>query len=589
MNKISNKVSIEASQSRGWNVNKAFTYSSDVGRTCAVIKITDGKKCGSNHGGQADGDVDESVNGAINSSDNNGGFNNMEMEAKMEKDLRIGKNKNNSKCKNSIVENLNDGPHNKGHNNINNNNHNSGNLDDKDDGNVATYVGEKIKKFGGKLMVDNQPNCCLRRKLIQMDQSKVNKSLRHINLKDEDEDLYFLASDLWNFVDEVSVIGVKHCADSNRSVLNRFMWFIFIMFGFLLAVYQINDRLMHYLTYPTLTDYDIVSAHITLPQVTICNGNYVKKSSAESQEVIKSRKISSPGLEQLVKCFWNGVPCSKETLGTTFSNAGQCIVVNPRKSKLQLLNAPGATTGLVLFLYANQSDYLMKRDFSQGFNVLVHDPEEPPRMLELGFKVNVDEEVNVAVSVTKTTRLKHPYGSCTDQKGYHQIKCSMRCLTEVMIKNCSCRPIYMEEIGNESICNYDEEFLCTDKVMSNFFIGNFRTCVCPPMCNEMTFQTSVTRSELSNTNLHVIRKFFDEKFIKFTKTDTVVLRVYLSRMQYTKVSTVKSYSEMALLSDLGGALGVLLGSTFLTVVEIFELISVIFFYAVAKKKKMMKT
>jgi len=52
--------------------------------------------------------------------------------------------------------------------------------------------------------------------------------------------------------------------------------------------------------------------------------------------------------------------------------------------------------------------------------------------------------------------------------------------------------------------------------------------------------------------------------------DTLVLQIYFSSLQYMEMISTRTYTEMALLSDIGGALGLLLGATLLTVYEVLE-------------------
>jgi len=52
--------------------------------------------------------------------------------------------------------------------------------------------------------------------------------------------------------------------------------------------------------------------------------------------------------------------------------------------------------------------------------------------------------------------------------------------------------------------------------------------------------------------------------------NTLFLEIYYSTLQYVEIISEPAYSEMALLSDIGGALSLLLGSTLLTVYEVLE-------------------
>lgn len=50
----------------------------------------------------------------------------------------------------------------------------------------------------------------------------------------------------------------------------------------------------------------------------------------------------------------------------------------------------------------------------------------------------------------------------------------------------------------------------------------------------------------------------------------VSLEIFFSTLEYKEIATQSSYSFMALLSDIGGALGLLLGATVLTICEVLE-------------------
>jgi len=51
-----------------------------------------------------------------------------------------------------------------------------------------------------------------------------------------------------------------------------------------------------------------------------------------------------------------------------------------------------------------------------------------------------------------------------------------------------------------------------------------------------------------------------------------VMQVYFSELKYTYIEAEAAYTELALLCDIGGALGLILGSTMLTFCEFTDLL-----------------
>ncbi|ESN94082.1 hypothetical protein HELRODRAFT_180250 [Helobdella robusta] len=458
--------------------------------------------------------------------------------------------------------------------------------------------------------------------LISFEKFKLNKIWTSTSSSnDGDRDFYVIEAELMKSIDEISIIGIRYSMDKNRSLTNRIMWAVLIFLAFGLAIYQIKNLVENYLKYPTSTEIDVVySQQINFPQVTICDNNYVKKSAAEyfgwvdylqpltpsakiyldrknytkyrqakpanNTEIVKKRKLLSPGTEQIVDMFWSIKGLPTESMETTFTDFGQCLVFNSKNYK-RLLNGPGPAMGFQILLFANHSESFIRKDYPYGYRVLINDQDEPIRMKEHGFKINLGEETDVAVSAINISRMKYPHGNCNDELNYHQVKCERTCLTRVIIDNCNCRPIYMQEIGNESICDYIEE-ICVDEVTYLYYTRKFNvSCSCPPMCNEINYKMFVTGAKLGDITGFVLKNKYKQLNSGNYSiwNECMFLKVYFSSMQYTTITSKAEYSEMALLSDLGGALGLLLGSTFFTVVELFEVLWNLVIYAFVKRQK----
>ena len=75
------------------------------------------------------------------------------------------------------------------------------------------------------------------------------------------------------FTKIISLVGLRHATDSRNSIIRRFVWLVWVVFGLGFAVYQIQDRIDYYLKYPASTEAKFITdeKELTLPQVTICD------------------------------------------------------------------------------------------------------------------------------------------------------------------------------------------------------------------------------------------------------------------------------------------------------------------------------
>jgi len=96
-------------------------------------------------------------------------------------------------------------------------------------------------------------------------------------------------------------------------------------------------------------------------------------------------------------------------------------------------------------------------------------------------------------------------------------------------------------------------------------------CNCLPECRSVSYAYSVSqvaRSELYESN---VRRAFNISATELTR-NYVMVRLFFSTLTYREIVVSATYNFMALLSDIGGALGLLLGATLLTVYEIGEFV-----------------
>ena len=101
---------------------------------------------------------------------------------------------------------------------------------------------------------------------------------------------------------------------------------------------------------------------------------------------------------------------------------------------------------------------------------------------------------------------------------------------------------------------------------------------CPTPCNQLIYERSLSSAFISNhvsqrlqKKMNASRTYLNDNYAK--------LDLFFSELSYTKITSLESYPVLSLFCDIGGAMGLILGSTFLTAVEFFEFLceNVLFF------------
>jgi amiloride-sensitive sodium channel len=108
-------------------------------------------------------------------------------------------------------------------------------------------------------------------------------------------------------------------------------------------------------------------------------------------------------------------------------------------------------------------------------------------------------------------------------------------------------------------CQAELEFSFGTEVDRNQQLIN--DCECLPSCNSITYEQNVVTSRLETTQ---------EASDKVTvAVEQFMLRFYFGSDEYTALRRYGSYDTVTFLSDCGGILGLFLGVSSLTVVEVF--------------------
>ena len=217
------------------------------------------------------------------------------------------------------------------------------------------------------------------------------------------------------------------------------------------------------------------------------------------------------------------------------------------------------------------------------------------------------------IDQTNIKRLSHPYGDCIDNNGdstknffsddgfgYSRPACQKSCLQQYVYRNCSCcdanypcvQKALVKSTGKPApsagirYCNISmfEDLDCVDRAQIRFSENKLGcTDFCPPACKQSTFTTSISTGMFPTAisiNATVERLKSSGKVANVTDFDSflvesfLLLEIYYESFILERVDSEPAYTWNKLLGDIGGQLGLLLGFSILTAVELLELLAV---------------
>ena len=351
----------------------------------------------------------------------------------------------------------------------------------------------------------------------------------------------------------------------------------------------------------------------------VAAANILKNNVSEEE-----KKLLGPSLEDIIiSCSFDDNPCNNSVDFISKFNRflGNCYVYNSgvdsNNNPVELKNykQPGKTNGLKLVLHnviphdlrAVMSDY--------GFTIRI----DSNSSLNVHWKDGIDilngYTTNIAVDRTFTYKMAKPYSNCDiDRKNYKneesdlyklfakfnypykQKYCIDLCYQKLAIANCNCSDI--ESISfydHVDTCHTKEKIIkCLDYQYNNFLGGDYITnhCLplCPLECEKLDYRTTTSLTQFQNDlytdilreNSSVSRKILnytigldevDQAIIDSYKFNLNIakLNIYYNSLSYTEVTESESLSLVSLLSNIGGTIGLFMGISLLTAVELVEI------------------
>ncbi|XP_038057116.1 acid-sensing ion channel 1C-like [Patiria miniata] len=303
----------------------------------------------------------------------------------------------------------------------------------------------------------------------------------------------------------------------------------------------------------------------------------------------------------LLRCQWRGKDnsCSAANFSHVFTSYGNCWTFNSgRTGPILTETNPGSGNGLKMYIDIQQSQYTETKNDEAGLKVLVHDQSTPPMVESSGLALSPGVHAFMAVKRHQYLNLEPPYGKCDSSRklkrfdSYTFDGCNIECRADVVLEKCHCRLV--QHPGNEVECTPKEANGCAKKTIADLMSGDIDPypCNCPVPCNFTSFTTTLSTAFIPNAkiipllasltsyaddpaswgeedgNLNVSETVF--KVGEYIRKNWISLDIFYEDLNYEKFEQTEAITTSALISDIGGQLGLFMGASFITLAEIFS-------------------
>ncbi|RNA05708.1 acid-sensing ion channel 4 [Brachionus plicatilis] len=421
--------------------------------------------------------------------------------------------------------------------------------------------------------------------------------------------------------------------NNSQTTLSRVIWII----GFFVAVgccsFMLIQNISEYLKYETTTKIETkFELSPVFPTVTVCNVNFFTSDYAieffsnrsnisynplnkyqqsideiySNPEYLKNIDQFGDRYEKLfIYCNFDIYSCNNASFWRSYQSNlfGNCYQFNTDSKNLLTNSIPGFQNGLQIWLNVSVPKELTHLHFKTGAVIFIHNHTQIPDTGNF-LMAPVGYETSISVSRVFTRKIKKPYSDCdgdTDNpdaydskifksihsKGlkYTQKFCMIVCLQEFILEKCSCvfsKYSFQHLIENKiQACGpLNMSILCahakTNEFLSNSQIYGSCHAKCPLECESSRLEKTHSTIDAMNEEWEKIIKNFTNQIDsadRKIKDELLIINIFYDELEYTLISEGESFKIISLISNLGGIAGLFLGASFLSVLELVELLA----------------
>ena len=315
-------------------------------------------------------------------------------------------------------------------------------------------------------------------------------------------------------------------------------------------------------------------------------------------ERINSVEDEAPTIETMFMkkvrggCTFSNYSCNfKHDFETVLvsANEGVCYTFNHRGKFVQ--QGEGSDKGFSALIFINQTEKRSSISNGPGLTLVIQPHDTFPFPLQNGILVSPGEYTSIRLTKRHFSRLPTPYKSKCKNNGYQIYpgkyttwNCKRSCSLQHAISQCEGADKLMEynSKGNNTELQLDMNLLCLYKQQADLKRPqNEKTCSCALPCKEDTFLPLITQSAWPSTvDLPYYKQIFADALGKnlslmsdeYVYKNFLKLNVFFNELAYEDITEVSEWTFEKLLSDIGGQMGIWIGASFFSVLELVAFI-----------------
>ena len=347
-----------------------------------------------------------------------------------------------------------------------------------------------------------------------------------------------------NFASSSTVIGLTRVARAKTKFM-KVTWVVMTLISLAFGLYLTSETIREYLQYDVFTTIERIPSSSTLvPSVTFCFNNPETKDLRSFFNVASFNETEYNNSTNLT-----GEQFFDENLGKL--DSGDCMKFNhfTNKSDAKIFTADTTTDLLHFDINLN-----MKFSFIYIFLSDNHD-----NILDWSQYVttsyNVKGDYQVAFKKEVEIKLEEPYNQCKNVSDitYRQTNCLAQCKNKNFVSKYNCT------LGNfYSVPSYN---FCNRMISNSLEFNSVCKEECPKECTTLNFDNLISNPQLNPNS-----------------TDKLTFLVWALDLNYIEISQIPKMSGFSLLNEIGGALGLFVGLSCLSLLEFLEFFLELFYY-----------